>query len=125
MSKIKKIREHPVIFEGRHEGVFRACHVLDYVKELLEQETSGSVILEIINTCYEVEMPSCLCRGYETDLKVGDFIQVAYWGTCYKILSIKDDYVGYGTHVMEAGNASIAQAKVMRKRYLDIYKEEE
>ncbi len=57
MSKIKIIREAPTIFDNTHESIYRAAQVLDYVKELLQQDVATCVILEIIAACYEEHLP--------------------------------------------------------------------
>ena len=52
MNQIEQIRKCPVIIDNRHESLYRASHMLHYVKVLLSQDTPTHVILEIIETCY-------------------------------------------------------------------------
>lgn len=53
MPRIRMIQQWPTVVDKRHESLFRAYKLLDYVRELLELGTPNSVILEIIETCYE------------------------------------------------------------------------
>lgn len=57
MSQIKRIRQMPTVIDNRHERLNRSYQLMGYVRELLELDTPPSVVLEIMDACYEKELP--------------------------------------------------------------------
>lgn len=57
MSRIKHIRQMPTVIDNRHESLNRSYQLMGYVRELLELDTPPSVVLEIMDACYEKDLP--------------------------------------------------------------------
>lgn len=49
---IEDIQAMPTVIENNHESLYRAYHVLDKVRGLLNLNTPAEVIIEIIHECY-------------------------------------------------------------------------
>ncbi len=56
MSKVKDLRRNPTVIENKHESLFRAYQLLQYVRVLLELGTPQEVILMIMDAVYEKDM---------------------------------------------------------------------
>ena len=45
----------PTTYDNVHESVFRSYHILEKVKELIEQKTPAYVMIELINDMQDLE----------------------------------------------------------------------
>ena len=53
--KFSEIRKMPTTYDNVHESVFRSYHILEKVKELIEQKTPAYVMIELINDMQDLE----------------------------------------------------------------------
>ncbi len=53
VNKLKKLRQHPTVIDNKHESLYRAYQLLQYVRVLLELGTPHEVILMIIDATYK------------------------------------------------------------------------